>query len=150
MPHSCRFSYRLLWDFFPGLTLTVAIQGFWRAMRTKQWVLNVLRGVNATAVGLVFTAVYRLWEISTHPASSRVLRAPIRIYHVNSLSLQSIHIYHSKSRTTTLTVFLAFNVSLYYLLYFTECTKWYRNLARTKMSDMIHPQIELWELDTVI
>ena len=30
---------------------------------TKQWVLNMLRGVNATAVGLVFTAVYRLWEI---------------------------------------------------------------------------------------
>jgi chromate transport protein ChrA len=49
--------------FFPGLALAVAVQGFWRAMRTKQWVLNVLRGVNATAVGLVFTAVYRLWEI---------------------------------------------------------------------------------------
>ena len=49
--------------FFPGLTLAVAVQGFWRVMRTKQGVLNVLRGVNATAVGLVFTAVYRLWEI---------------------------------------------------------------------------------------
>ncbi|KAF2420701.1 putative chromate ion transporter [Tothia fuscella] len=49
--------------FTPGLTLAVAVQGFWRVMRTKQWVLNVLRGVNATAVGLVFTAVYRLWGI---------------------------------------------------------------------------------------
>lgn len=49
--------------FLPGVTLTVAVQGFWRVMRTKQWVLLVLRGVNATAVGLVFTAVYRLWEI---------------------------------------------------------------------------------------
>ncbi|KAM3085678.1 hypothetical protein ACMFMG_002744 [Clarireedia jacksonii] len=49
--------------FFPGLALAVAVQGFWRVMRVKQWVLNVLRGVNATAVGLVFTAVYRLWEI---------------------------------------------------------------------------------------
>ena len=25
--------------------------------------MDLLRGVNATAVGLVFTAVYRLWEI---------------------------------------------------------------------------------------
>jgi chromate transport protein ChrA len=49
--------------FSPGLTLAVAVQGFWRVMRTKQWVVNILRGVNATAVGLVFTAVYRLWEI---------------------------------------------------------------------------------------
>lgn len=49
--------------FFPGLALAVAVQGFWRVLRTKQWVLNVLRGINATAVGLVFTAVYRLWEI---------------------------------------------------------------------------------------
>jgi hypothetical protein len=32
-------------------------------MRTKAWVLSLLRGINATAVGLVFTAVYRLWEI---------------------------------------------------------------------------------------
>ncbi|ERF75922.1 hypothetical protein EPUS_01288 [Endocarpon pusillum Z07020] len=49
--------------FFPGLALAVAVQGFWRVMRTNPGVLNVLRGVNATAVGLVFTAVYRLWEI---------------------------------------------------------------------------------------
>jgi hypothetical protein len=32
-------------------------------MRKKQGVVNVLRGVNTTAVGLVFTAVYRLWAI---------------------------------------------------------------------------------------
>lgn len=25
--------------------------------------INILRGINAAAVGLVFTAVYRLWEI---------------------------------------------------------------------------------------
>lgn len=49
--------------FFPGLSLAVAMQGFWRVIRTKQWVKNVLGGVNAVAVGLVFTAVYRLWEI---------------------------------------------------------------------------------------
>jgi chromate transport protein ChrA len=49
--------------FTPGLLLAVAVQSFWQAMRTKAWVLSLLRGINATAVGLVFTAVYRLWEI---------------------------------------------------------------------------------------
>jgi chromate transport protein ChrA len=49
--------------FFPGIVLVVAIQSFWRVLRKKNWVIHLLRGVNATAVGLVFTAVYRLWEI---------------------------------------------------------------------------------------
>ncbi|KAL2821438.1 chromate transporter-domain-containing protein [Aspergillus cavernicola] len=49
--------------FFPGITLAVAIQSFWRVLRTKNYIINFLRGVNAAAVGLVFTAVYRLWEI---------------------------------------------------------------------------------------
>jgi chromate transport protein ChrA len=49
--------------FLPGITLAIAVQGFWRVLRTRQWVVNILRGINATAVGLVFTAVYRLWEI---------------------------------------------------------------------------------------
>jgi len=49
--------------FLPGITLAVAVQSFWRVLRTKKWVVDLLRGVNATAVGLVFTAVYRLWEI---------------------------------------------------------------------------------------
>ncbi|KAK6499139.1 hypothetical protein TWF481_011710 [Arthrobotrys musiformis] len=49
--------------FFPGITLAVAIQSFWRILRKKKVVIDILRGVNATAVGLVFTAVYRLWEI---------------------------------------------------------------------------------------
>ncbi|KAK6513602.1 hypothetical protein TWF506_008039 [Arthrobotrys conoides] len=48
---------------FPGITLAVAIQSFWRILRKKKVVIDILRGVNATAVGLVFTAVYRLWEI---------------------------------------------------------------------------------------
>lgn len=34
---------------------------------------SLLRGVNATAVGLVFTAVYRLWEIGYLTAGSEVL-----------------------------------------------------------------------------
>ncbi|CAG8228695.1 unnamed protein product [Penicillium nalgiovense] len=49
--------------FLPGITLAVAIQSFWRVLRKKKYVVDFLRGVNATAVGLVFTAVYRLWEI---------------------------------------------------------------------------------------
>lgn len=49
--------------FLPGITLAVAVQSFWRVMRQRKWVIDFLRGVNATAVGLVFTAVYRLWEI---------------------------------------------------------------------------------------
>jgi chromate transport protein ChrA len=49
--------------FLPGITLAVAAQSFWRVMRRKKWILDLLRGLNATAVGLVFTAVYRLWGI---------------------------------------------------------------------------------------
>ncbi|KAF9889501.1 hypothetical protein FE257_007211 [Aspergillus nanangensis] len=49
--------------FVPGITLAVAIQSFWRVLRRRKWVVELLRGINATAVGLVFTAVYRLWEI---------------------------------------------------------------------------------------
>ena len=49
--------------FFPGIALTFGVQGFWRVLRTKAVVVSVLRGINATAVGLVFTAVYRLWGI---------------------------------------------------------------------------------------
>lgn len=49
--------------FTPGLTLAVGAQALWRVLRTKSSVISVLRGINATAVGLVFTAVYRLWEI---------------------------------------------------------------------------------------
>ncbi|KAE8372496.1 chromate transporter-domain-containing protein [Aspergillus bertholletiae] len=49
--------------FFPGITLAVAVQSFWRVLRKQKFVIDFLRGINATAVGLVFTAVYRLWEI---------------------------------------------------------------------------------------
>jgi chromate transport protein ChrA len=49
--------------FAPGVTLAVGFQSVWELMRSRKWVGSLLRGVNATAVGLVFTAVYRLWEI---------------------------------------------------------------------------------------
>ena len=32
-------------------------------MRKIIWVRSTLRGINALAVGLVYTAVYRLWQI---------------------------------------------------------------------------------------
>lgn len=49
--------------FAPGIILAVGVQSLWRVLRTKPAVVSLLRGINATAVGLVFTAVYRLWEI---------------------------------------------------------------------------------------
>lgn len=49
--------------FTPGIVLAVGVQSIWQVLRAKAWVVSLLRGINATAVGLVFTAVYRLWEI---------------------------------------------------------------------------------------
>ncbi|KAG8702777.1 hypothetical protein FRC08_003250 [Ceratobasidium sp. 394] len=49
--------------FFPGLTLALGFQSLWRLVRLNRFVVSLLRGVNAGAVGLVFTAVHRLWEI---------------------------------------------------------------------------------------
>lgn len=49
--------------FAPGLTLAVGVQSIWDRLRTKAVVGSALRGVNSVAVGMVFTAVYRLWEI---------------------------------------------------------------------------------------
>ena len=45
------------------MILAMGVQSLWRVLRTRPTVLAILRGFNATAVGLVFTAVYRLWEI---------------------------------------------------------------------------------------
>ncbi|KAJ1301004.1 hypothetical protein OPQ81_003427 [Rhizoctonia solani] len=49
--------------FFPGLTLALGFQSIWRVIRSNRFVTSLLRGINASAVGLVFTAVHRLWEI---------------------------------------------------------------------------------------
>ncbi|QIW95621.1 hypothetical protein AMS68_001139 [Peltaster fructicola] len=49
--------------FVPGLAMALGFQGIWSTLRTMPAVVCFLRGINATAVGLVFTAVYRLWEI---------------------------------------------------------------------------------------
>lgn len=49
--------------FTPGIVINSAFQGFWWKLRTKPFFLALLRGINATAIGLVFTAVYKLWEV---------------------------------------------------------------------------------------
>jgi chromate transport protein ChrA len=49
--------------FTPGIVLAVGFQSLWGVLRKQRAVTSLLRGINATAVGLVFTAVYRLWEI---------------------------------------------------------------------------------------
>ncbi|KAF2432774.1 chromate transporter [Tothia fuscella] len=49
--------------FTPGITLAVGVQSLWSKLRHRAWIVSLLRGINATAVGLVFTAVYRLWEM---------------------------------------------------------------------------------------
>ncbi|KAI9824251.1 MAG: hypothetical protein M1832_002058 [Thelocarpon impressellum] len=49
--------------FLPGLTLHTGTMGIWRQLRRYQAVTSCLRGVNASAVGLIYAAVYRLWEM---------------------------------------------------------------------------------------
>lgn len=47
----------------PGMFLVTGTLSLWSSLRNKRWVGSVLRGVNAAAIGLIYTAVYRLWEI---------------------------------------------------------------------------------------
>ncbi|KAF4980709.1 hypothetical protein FZEAL_3377 [Fusarium zealandicum] len=49
--------------FLPGLVLVHGTMGLWGAIRGWRWVKAAVRGVNAAAVGLIYTAVYRLWQI---------------------------------------------------------------------------------------
>lgn len=49
--------------FFPGIVLVHGTMGVWSALRSKPWVKSGLRGVNAGAVGLIYTAVYRIWQV---------------------------------------------------------------------------------------
>ncbi|KAJ4327241.1 hypothetical protein N0V84_002371 [Fusarium piperis] len=49
--------------FVPGLMTVHGTMGVWGAIRGWRWVKSSLRGVNAAAVGLIYTAVYRLWQI---------------------------------------------------------------------------------------
>jgi chromate transport protein ChrA len=49
--------------FLPGIITVHGTMGIWGAIRGKRWVKSALRGINAAAVGLIYTAVYRLWQI---------------------------------------------------------------------------------------
>ncbi|KAL8931348.1 MAG: hypothetical protein Q9216_007224, partial [Gyalolechia sp. 2 TL-2023] len=49
--------------FAPGTIIVLGFLGVWVRLQGRVWFRGVLRGVNAAAVGLVFTAVYKLWEI---------------------------------------------------------------------------------------
>lgn len=48
--------------FAPGIILSTGTMGLWKVLRNRRWFTSGLRGINATAVGLIYTAVYRLWE----------------------------------------------------------------------------------------
>ena len=49
--------------FTPGIVLASGCIGLWKELRSRRWVRSLLRGINALAVGLVFAAVYRLYQI---------------------------------------------------------------------------------------
>lgn len=36
--------------------------GIWSAIREQRWVKSGLKGVNAAAISLIYTAIYRLWQ----------------------------------------------------------------------------------------
>ncbi|KAK9478952.1 chromate transporter-domain-containing protein [Lipomyces japonicus] len=48
--------------FTPGIVLHTGTMGVWKSLRRHRWFVCALRGINASAVGLIFTAVYRLWQ----------------------------------------------------------------------------------------
>ncbi|KAJ3576177.1 hypothetical protein NP233_g591 [Leucocoprinus birnbaumii] len=49
--------------FAPGIWLTIGFQSLWRTLRKQRIVTSLLRGVNAAAVGFIYTAVYRIWQV---------------------------------------------------------------------------------------
>jgi chromate transport protein ChrA len=49
--------------FLPGIITVHGTMGIWSAIRNERWVKSALRGINAAAVGLIYTAVYRLWQM---------------------------------------------------------------------------------------
>ena len=49
--------------FVPGMVLVHGTMGIWEVLRGRRWVKSALRGVNAGAVGLIYTAVYRIWQV---------------------------------------------------------------------------------------
>ena len=66
--------------FTPGLWIHTSFIGLWSSIRKYQVVRAALRGVHASAVGLVFTAVYRLFVIgyldADTPEGGSLMRDP--------------------------------------------------------------------------
>jgi chromate transport protein ChrA len=48
--------------FLPGLLLKNAIIPFWQRLRSKSYMKAIFNGVNAMATGLVFSAIWILWQ----------------------------------------------------------------------------------------
>ena len=48
--------------FSPGLILAAGASAIWGSLRKNVYIRRILRGINAAAVGLVWTAVVRLWN----------------------------------------------------------------------------------------
>ncbi|MCJ1469574.1 hypothetical protein MMC07_008209 [Pseudocyphellaria aurata] len=63
LPSFCGALIAFVAIYTPGLLIVVGFTGLWRLLRSRTWFLSVLRGVNASAVGLVYAAVYKLWQI---------------------------------------------------------------------------------------
>lgn len=57
--------------FAPGIIIQTGVMGVWKVLRSRRWFLCLLRGVNATAVGFIYTAVYKLWTHGFVDASSQ-------------------------------------------------------------------------------
>lgn len=49
--------------FAPGIILVHGTMGVWGMLRSRRWVKSAVRGINAGAVGLIYTAVYRIWQV---------------------------------------------------------------------------------------
>lgn len=49
--------------FTPGIVLVHGTMGVWGVLRSRPWVKAAVRGVNAAAVGLIYTAVYRISQV---------------------------------------------------------------------------------------
>lgn len=63
LPSFCGALIAFVAIYTPGLLIVVGFTGLWRLLRSRTWFLSILRGVNASAVGLVYAAVYKLWQI---------------------------------------------------------------------------------------
>ena len=49
--------------FLPGMVLVHGTMGVWKVLRSKPWIKSGVRGITAGAVGLIYTAVYRIWQV---------------------------------------------------------------------------------------